>query len=87
MNQGISLYIDAGKSGVDGNNQRTSSDNMPPGNETFEPPKHPGIASSSSSSSEVSRPVTGVAENPDQNTTDENENNIGKHKILKSSLP
>ncbi|KAH9780210.1 Membrane protein of ER body-like protein [Citrus sinensis] len=66
-----------GKSGVDGNNQRTSSDNMPPGNETFEPPKHPGISSSSSSSSEVSRPVTGVAENPDQNTTDENENNIG----------
>lgn len=60
---------------------------MPPGNETFEPPKHPGISSSSSSSLEVLRPVTVVAENPDQNPTDENENSIGKHKILKSSLP
>ncbi|KAK9204639.1 hypothetical protein WN943_014903 [Citrus x changshan-huyou] len=66
-----------GKSRVDGNNQHTSSDNMPPGNETFEPPKHPGISSSSSSSLEVLRPVTGAAENPDQNTTDENKNNIG----------
>lgn len=66
-----------GKSRVDGNNQHTSSDNMPPGNETFEPPKHPGISSSSSSSLEVLRPVTVVAENPDQNPTDENENSIG----------